>query len=122
MLTRKTQYAWMALGGLICLFGLVLACKLRDGNKAIAQPEKLELPPLLSASDEKQLSSPPPAMLPKPTLDSAPPLPPVQMMAPELPPPPKSEKKDTVKKDKNSPPKATLNMPFAAEPSALPMP
>ena len=40
MLTRKTQYAWMAMGGLICLFGLILACKLRDGNKAIAQSDK----------------------------------------------------------------------------------
>ena len=66
MLMRKTQYAWMALGGLICLFGLVLACKLRDGNKAIAQPEKLDLPPLLSTNDEKQLASPPPSMLTKP--------------------------------------------------------
>ena len=48
MLTRKTQYAWMAVGGLICLFGLVLACKLRDGNRAIAQDDKsvLPLPPL----------------------------------------------------------------------------
>jgi MraZ protein len=52
MLTRKTQYAWMGLGGMICLFGLVLACKLRDGNKASAQPEPL----------------PPPAMIGKPTV------------------------------------------------------
>jgi MraZ protein len=122
MLTRKTQYAWMALGGLICLFGLVLACKLRDGNKAIAQPEKLELPPIISTTDEKQLSSPPPAMLSKRALDSMPSLPPFQTKEPELLPPSKSEKKDTLQKEKSSAPKATLNMPFPAEPTALPMP
>src|SRR5579871_5204261 len=50
MLTRKTQYAWMSLGGLICLFCLVLACKLRDGNRANAQPE--ELPPPTSVKKD----------------------------------------------------------------------
>jgi MraZ protein len=40
MLSRKKQYGWMALGGLICLFALILACKLRDGNKAVAQTDK----------------------------------------------------------------------------------
>ena len=59
MRTRKTQYAWMALGGLICLFGLVLACKLRDGNKASAQPEPL---PTLAESGAKPVS--PPALPP----------------------------------------------------------
>jgi MraZ protein len=80
MLTRKTQYAWMALGGMICLFGLVLACKLRDGNKAIAQADKPSsggyagygpspstgLPTseekVKSKRDEKPLSAPPPKM------------------------------------------------------------
>jgi MraZ protein len=57
MLTRKTQYAWMAMGGLICLFGLVLACKLRDGNKAIAQADK----PSLAKEDKEPPLSPPPA-------------------------------------------------------------
>src|SRR5690349_13632992 len=36
MQTRKTQYGWMALGGLLCLFGVVLSCKLYDGNRARA--------------------------------------------------------------------------------------
>src|SRR5689334_6884577 len=44
MVTRKTQYGWMATGGLICLFAVVLACKLREGNKAIAQAEPPTLP------------------------------------------------------------------------------
>jgi len=59
MLTRKTQYAWMAMGGLICLFGLVLACKLRDGNKAVAQADKTEVTPS-STKDKEKLPAPPP--------------------------------------------------------------
>jgi division/cell wall cluster transcriptional repressor MraZ len=30
----------MAMGGMLCLFGVVLACKLREGNKAVAQDDK----------------------------------------------------------------------------------
>ncbi|HTU21709.1 MAG TPA: hypothetical protein VMG10_26970 [Gemmataceae bacterium] len=121
MLMRKTQYAWMALGGLICLLGLVLACKLRDGNKAIAQPEKMDLPPLLTSTDDNRLSSPPPSM-PKKTPSSSPSLPPFLKTEPEKVPPPKAKKtKNTEWEDKPSEPKATLNMPFPAEPSTMPM-
>jgi MraZ protein len=49
MVTRKTQYAWMAMGGLLCLFVMVLACKLRDGNRAIAQGDN---PPTVRDSDD----------------------------------------------------------------------
>ncbi len=59
MLTRKTQYGWMALGGLICLFGLVLACKLRDGNKAVAQADKTAAE--VSAKDDKSPQLEPPS-------------------------------------------------------------
>src|SRR4051812_42100329 len=38
-MNRKTKYGWMALGGMLCLFGVVLACKARDGNRAVAQSE-----------------------------------------------------------------------------------
>jgi MraZ protein len=69
---HKTQYAWMSLGGLICLFALVLACKLRDGNRANAQPEELPaistkkepppsiftLPPTLPTKELKKPSQP----------------------------------------------------------------
>jgi MraZ protein len=58
MLTRKTQYGWMALGGLICLFGLVLACKLRDGNKAVAQVDK-SVPEVPVKEDKSPLLEPP---------------------------------------------------------------
>ncbi len=44
MVTRKTQYGWMATGGLLCLFALVLACKLRDGPRAAAQGDPLLIP------------------------------------------------------------------------------
>jgi MraZ protein len=37
MVTRKTQVGWMALGSALCLFSLVLAWKVRDGNRARAQ-------------------------------------------------------------------------------------
>jgi MraZ protein len=57
MLNRKTQYVWMATGGLICLFGLILACKLRDGNKAIAQVDK---PPVLLLGAVEDKPTPPP--------------------------------------------------------------
>ncbi len=142
MLTRKTQYAWMALGGLICLFGLVLACKLRDGNRAIAQADKTSQPPLLKEDDAK-LSSPPPAMLTKPK-DAPYPPPLLQTMEPEkvlsspkknrtepkassekmtnFPTPPFQmiEPKNVLPSQKNrSEPKATLEMPLPTEPPPL---
>ena len=109
MLTRKTQYAWMALGGLICLFGLVLACKLRDGNKAIAQPEPPP-PSSLKVSTDWGFS---PTMSKEPS-PAAPSLG-LKMSEPEKMLPPK---KDPIKgNDKPLPkptsePKATLEMPF----------
>jgi MraZ protein len=119
MLTRKTQYAWMALGGLICLFGLVLVCKLRDGNKAIAQADKLSLPPLVEQGEAK-LSAPPPALMSKP-MDTPLPTSSLPMLEPEKILPPKGDKtKEPAKKEKTSEPKATLNMPFPAEPLPAP--
>lgn len=123
MLTRKTQYAWMALGGLICLFGLVLASKLRDGNKAIAQPEPL---PASKAKDVTEWGNP---ALMKTT--SSPPAPSIgyKMSEPEK---MLSSKKDPIKgNDKPltkslSEPKATLEMPFPGlsgpRASSTPMP
>jgi MraZ protein len=81
MLTRKTQYAWMAMGGLICLFGLVLACKLRDGSKAIAQankpsPVQEDPTPPFSPPSKEPLPAPgvslttTPEMLLPPTIDT----------------------------------------------------
>lgn len=127
MLTRKTQYAWMALGGLICLFGLVLASKLRDGNKAIAQPEPSPAPKVKNASEWGN-----PTLMDK---DPSEPVPPsktslgLKMSEPEKMLPPK---KDPIKgNDKPLPkplsePKATLEMPFpglsGSRPSSMSLP
>ncbi|MGL4555514.1 MAG: hypothetical protein ACRC33_30465, partial [Gemmataceae bacterium] len=35
---QRYRYGWMGLGAMVCLFAVVLACKVRDGNKAHAQP------------------------------------------------------------------------------------
>ena len=108
---HKTQYAWMSLGGLICLFALVLACKLRDGNQANAQPEIPEPTPI-----KKEL--PPSIFTLPPTLPTK---------EPELlPAPKKTEKttdrrdagptpKDQAQKEQPSAPKATLEMPMPSE-------
>jgi len=106
MLTRKTQYAWMALGGLICLFGLALACKLRDGNRAIAQPEPLPSP--IKNESSTSIFTLPPTL---PTKE-----------AEKLPSPKKLEKiKEPAQKEKPSEPKATLEMPLPSDPPPLPM-
>jgi MraZ protein len=101
MLTRKTQYAWMALGGLICLFGLVLACKLRDGNRVVAQPQTA--PPLLyELTDIKTLDTDAPTKIP------------AKFTEPRTLPPPKKEllKGDAKPKTPSSESKVTLEMPF----------
>jgi MraZ protein len=108
MLMRKTSYTWMSLGGLLCLFGLVLACKLRDGNRAVAQPEELPPPtPLKKGKD------------PSPSLFSLPPT--LQTKEPELLPPPKKaeQSKERPQEEKSSGPKATLEMPLPSEAPVL---
>jgi MraZ protein len=103
---QKTQYAWMSLGGLICLFGLVLACKLRDGNRAIAQPELP--PPLVKKETPPSIFTLPPT-LPTKELEKA--------SGPRL--------RNYVKmdapapKEKSSEPKATLEMPMPSEPPPI---
>ncbi|HBI44696.1 MAG TPA: hypothetical protein DDY78_17865 [Planctomycetales bacterium] len=38
-MTRKSQYGWMVMGGILCLCGGVVALKVREGNPAVAQAE-----------------------------------------------------------------------------------
>ncbi len=52
-MTRTSHYAWMALGGLLCLLGVYVVTRARDGNKVMAQSE----PPTLVA----EKPAPPPA-------------------------------------------------------------
>jgi MraZ protein len=53
--TQRARYGWMALGGLLCLFGVVAAVKWRDGGRALAQSQNL--PPI---SDVAPSDTPPP--------------------------------------------------------------
>lgn len=76
MTTRRSHYGWMALGGLLCLFGVVLTCKLRDGNRAFAQSD------FVGPVAEKKVNE----------------------KGPELPPPPKAEPKMDKKADTAEPP------------------
>src|SRR3989442_1108200 len=39
MVTRKTQCGWIALGGTLCLFGVVLVFKMNNSNRAGAQTQ-----------------------------------------------------------------------------------
>ncbi len=57
MVTRKTQYGWMALGGLVCLFGVVLCCKVYEGNRALAGDEA----PPVAEKKPADPAPPPPA-------------------------------------------------------------
>lgn len=50
-MTRKSQYGWMVVGGILCLCGGVVALKLREGNPAIAQTEPAPAPMTAAADD-----------------------------------------------------------------------
>ncbi len=83
MAISKTQCGWMALGGMLCLFGVVLTCQWKESNRALAQtddnvvipvgapvPVSEKLPPpeagpeLKPPMKEVAESSPPPEPLP----------------------------------------------------------
>lgn len=51
MVTRKTQYAWMAFGGVVSLMGLILALQVKDGNRAMAQTTPPNIAPLIPMKD-----------------------------------------------------------------------
>src|SRR5947209_16218030 len=76
MVTRKTQYRWMATGGMLCLFAVVFACKVRDGNKANAQADPL--PGLDAVAGAAAVTAPKETTgALKPAGDPAKPLPPI---------------------------------------------
>jgi MraZ protein len=108
----------MALGGLLCLFGIVLACKLRDSNKAVAQDESVAPPsipvvplPGGPTEDKSELPQPPP---PQSNFTPAGPVQPVSAPAPTpapgpLPPAP-------------TPPVTRLGPPMDSAPQSVPTP
>jgi len=112
---RKTQYAWMALGGLICLFGLVLACKLRDGNRAVAQVDKPsgEMSPVKVGTD---LAFPTPIPDAKPTTGGLMPFAPEKILSSKTEP----SKPTRVKPKDTSEPKAVLGKPSTDPQPMLP--
>lgn len=79
----RSRYGWMVLGGLLCLFGVVVVCKCRDSSVARAQTQalppidqpKVEIPPPKMDLPEKAPAlTPPPAndvMLPPPVLEKS---------------------------------------------------
>src|SRR5437870_3271299 len=86
MAINRTQCGWMALGGMLCLFGVGFVCKARD-NQASAQSDPLAAalavpPPAVEVPRE----SPPPPYEPKPTGSVAVPL--TQIGEPSQPLPP----------------------------------
>ncbi len=50
-MTRKSQYGWMVVGGILCLCGGVVALKLKEGNPAVAQSEPPPAPITAAADD-----------------------------------------------------------------------
>ncbi len=111
-MTRKTPYAWMALGGLIVLFALVLMLRLRDGNRAIAQ----ENPPPLPTE-----SVPPTPPVPAPALAAPSPVPAMADMLPShrKKPAPKDPPAKDIPEHKKSEP---AGKPVAEPPSFKPFP
>ena len=59
MLNRRARYGWMTLGGLLCLLGVVVFCKFRDGNVAHAQSEPPRLADVDRNTAEPPLAEPP---------------------------------------------------------------
>ena len=55
MLTRKTQYGWIVVCGILCLCGGVVALKVREGNPVAAQGE-----PALPAPTQPDSAAPRP--------------------------------------------------------------
>ncbi|HVS40352.1 MAG TPA: hypothetical protein VMS17_32645 [Gemmataceae bacterium] len=105
MLTRKTQYGWIVLAGILCLCGAVVALKIREGEPAAAQvaapqpPAPAAQPDAPPPSEPKtgfeitKTSSPPPAVpppaapqAPPPALADPPPPAPPPLDPPALPP------------------------------------
>lgn len=122
MLTRKTQYGWMALGGLICLFGLVLACKLRDGSKAAAQAEPPPPPQFLETDKDKPSPSAPEECKTKsaPAKDDRPMMEPIMpaSFSPNMPSDPKTPPPEKPKAPSIVGPPLTLSEPLPAPPPA----
>ncbi len=131
MLTRKSQYGWMVLGGILCLCGGVVALKLREGNPAVAQtdpppppapPAAPDDPPQAGSKAKPEVVIPPtalPTAAPAADADPKPPAPPVAdpTPPPQPPQPPLGSTPPAVPPVADAPP--TLPPPVSSPPSDM---
>lgn len=110
MATHRSRYGWMALGGLLCLFGLVLVCKLRDGNRALAQSEPTVPQAVVPIPEPPKAEEPPRAMPPVNPATPPPPPPEIQPAVAAVPAP----------AEPTPPTPATPPPPAAASPILIP--
>ncbi len=61
MMSRKTQYGWMAVGAMLCLLGIGIAVKMRDTNKVVAQDATGYSPSAPVAKEDDKKPEPIPA-------------------------------------------------------------
>ena len=75
MVSRKTQLAWMAAGGILSLFTIVISCKVREGNRCAAEGDKvtpIAVVPMPAVDDHLDLK-PVPILTPTDVLPLPPP-------------------------------------------------
>jgi MraZ protein len=121
--TRKSQYGWMVMGGILCLCGGVVALKLREGNPAVAQAEPprpmadvAAEPPPPPLSILKDSHDEPPLVEMKPLEDPARVLPPIAGVD-------ASSKEPTIPTaDLTPPPLPAPPLPVPSEPPLFPAP
>jgi MraZ protein len=73
METRRKRHGWMILGGLLCLFALVFAYKVRDSNRAFGQAAPPPPPPEAKEAKEAKVEASPPPPAAKVDAPPAPP-------------------------------------------------
>jgi division/cell wall cluster transcriptional repressor MraZ len=127
MVTRRTKLGWMALGGTLCLFGVVAAFKLRDGNQAIGSGPPLvkkevagpSKPPAPDVAKTQPADPPAPAPLAPP---SAPPAAPEEKLSKPDVPPPGPNDPPAAPPSAGPPPAAGINPPDAGAAPMTPPP
>lgn len=124
-MNRRSQMGWMTLGGLLCLFGVVLACKLRDGNRALASGEttgsvvvsEKPAPPPATVAELPPVTEEPSSSTPSPS--TIPPVPP-SMPTPPLPGTALPQIKVTGATTPAEPDKGSATLPPPPSPSSTP--
>ena len=100
MVSRKTQLAWMAAGGVLCLVTVVVSCKVGAGNRCSADDGKPPVVPVVPLPDdgvappvaEKKATPPSAETAPTPPAEVKAPLPPTEPKPTAVPLPPSEMK------------------------------